>query len=293
MKDRLSEFPARRKLHPVTGQPNVYDVEMLEGEVYEEGTPFNTNSMLKDSTAEMLGLDHTATPNQAFEKLALLKSNYGISSTAGNTLTKSVAMLNFQKENNPIFSVKFDNANTRVSNADVLKLDVNSTGATEIRVDGQPLSTTQKYWLKGTQTFQFDGTYYHWINGNSYSNLPFEAYTVPATGQAGWTGSWSVEKYKTHEGIRVKSTLFFTVAASSSAGAGLAVTAKLPSKADISKPFCVITEIGVVGSNTPKNYGPNASLISTGIDVTTGYTVQTAVTNARFCYTASADYIEL
>lgn len=43
--NRDSDHPTRRKLTPVEGQENVYDVSREEGTVRTEGTPWNSNTM--------------------------------------------------------------------------------------------------------------------------------------------------------------------------------------------------------------------------------------------------------
>ena len=72
MQDRSVEFPGRRKMtDAVTGDVYYFDVELAEGEVTEPGTPYDTASVLADETAEALGLSSAATPNDAFEAIAV------------------------------------------------------------------------------------------------------------------------------------------------------------------------------------------------------------------------------
>nr|DAP57743.1 MAG TPA: hypothetical protein [Caudoviricetes sp.] len=53
MKDRTPKFPGRVKLDPVAGQTNIYDMTRAD-EPDDTGTPFNTRTMLQDSTARFL-----------------------------------------------------------------------------------------------------------------------------------------------------------------------------------------------------------------------------------------------
>ena len=53
MKDRTSKHPGRVKLDPVAGQTNTYDMTRAD-EPDDTGTPFNTRTMLQDSTARFL-----------------------------------------------------------------------------------------------------------------------------------------------------------------------------------------------------------------------------------------------
>lgn len=71
MQDRLSTYPGRIKLTPVVGQENVYDVERMD-EPSQLGTELKTETLLSDATAELLGLDNTATPNTAFAQIKSL-----------------------------------------------------------------------------------------------------------------------------------------------------------------------------------------------------------------------------
>lgn len=68
MQDRVSQYPGRVKLTPVSGQENVYDMEWADGATVV-GTALNKANLLTDSTATALGLTSSATPNTAFSQL--------------------------------------------------------------------------------------------------------------------------------------------------------------------------------------------------------------------------------
>lgn len=68
MKDRVSTYPGRVRLTPVSGQENVYDLERAD-QPTETGTPLNKANLLSDEVAEFLDLPNTATPNDAFRAL--------------------------------------------------------------------------------------------------------------------------------------------------------------------------------------------------------------------------------
>lgn len=55
MKDRTPKFPGRVKLKPVAGQENIYDMTRAD-DPDDTGTPFNTRTMLQDSTGRFLRL---------------------------------------------------------------------------------------------------------------------------------------------------------------------------------------------------------------------------------------------
>lgn len=52
--DRLTEYPKRRRLTEVEGQPNVFDVDREEGTISDEGDAFNSTNMngLEDRISE-------------------------------------------------------------------------------------------------------------------------------------------------------------------------------------------------------------------------------------------------
>lgn len=90
MQDRVSLYPGRVKLIPVTGQENTYDMVRAD-EPTQEGTPLNADSLLKVATAALYGLDATAVPDDV---LALIKpmidSNYSELSSLANSKAKIV-----------------------------------------------------------------------------------------------------------------------------------------------------------------------------------------------------------
>lgn len=81
MQDRVSQYPGRVKLTPVSGQENVYDMEWADGATVA-GTPLNKANLLTDSTASRFGLSSSATVNQVFGKL------YNAAIVSGSTVKK-------------------------------------------------------------------------------------------------------------------------------------------------------------------------------------------------------------
>ena len=80
MNDRVSLYPGRVTLTPVAGQANTYDMARAD-QPTQEGTPLNKASLLQDVVCDILGLDYTATPNDALMSLALPSGKYAISVT--------------------------------------------------------------------------------------------------------------------------------------------------------------------------------------------------------------------
>lgn len=80
MQDRVSLYPGRVKLEPVAGQANTYDLTRAD-QPTQEGTPLNKASLLTDGVCEILGLDHNATPNDAFLAICLPSGKYAVSVT--------------------------------------------------------------------------------------------------------------------------------------------------------------------------------------------------------------------
>ena len=69
MQDRVSQYPGRIKLTPVSGQENVYDMEWADGATVE-GTALNKANLLSDSTAALYGLDSDAVPDDVLSLVA-------------------------------------------------------------------------------------------------------------------------------------------------------------------------------------------------------------------------------
>lgn len=89
MQDRVSQYPGRIKLVPVSGQENVYDMEWADGATVE-GTPLNKANLLTDATATAIGLNSSATPNTAINQLNSLinsKTN-SVNTSLTNRLNK-------------------------------------------------------------------------------------------------------------------------------------------------------------------------------------------------------------
>lgn len=80
MQDRVSLHPGRVKLTPVAGEANTFDLVRAD-QPTQEGTPLNKATLLKDTTAAILGLPKTAVPDDAFLALALPAGKYAISVT--------------------------------------------------------------------------------------------------------------------------------------------------------------------------------------------------------------------
>lgn len=68
MQDRVSLYPGRVKLTPVAGQANTYDLTRAD-QPTQEGDPLNKNTLLKDSTAALFGLDSDAVPDSILAKI--------------------------------------------------------------------------------------------------------------------------------------------------------------------------------------------------------------------------------
>ena len=69
MRDRVSLYPGRWKLNPVSGQSDVYDFERADGATVV-GTALNRNSLLSETVQNKLGLDDDSTPSDALNELA-------------------------------------------------------------------------------------------------------------------------------------------------------------------------------------------------------------------------------
>ena len=68
MDDRLPTYPGRVKLSPVSGAENTYDMVRSDAPT-QEGTPLNKSTLLADSTALLMELPPSATPNDMMAAL--------------------------------------------------------------------------------------------------------------------------------------------------------------------------------------------------------------------------------
>lgn len=68
MEDRVSLYPGRVKLIPVSGQTDVYDMVRAD-EPTQDGTALNKANLLTDVTAALFGLGTDAVPNDVLVKI--------------------------------------------------------------------------------------------------------------------------------------------------------------------------------------------------------------------------------
>lgn len=66
MTDRNVQFPNRFEIVPVPGTTNIFDVNPAPGTVYENGTFWNKQNVLKDATAALYGKGPAAVPDEIF-----------------------------------------------------------------------------------------------------------------------------------------------------------------------------------------------------------------------------------
>lgn len=95
MKDRVVQYPSRYQLVQVAGTTDTYDLVPVPGTVTEEGTPLNKASLLKDTTAALVGLGTSALPDEALRAAALKTKGKLIQSyTVAGTYTWTAPDLN-------------------------------------------------------------------------------------------------------------------------------------------------------------------------------------------------------
>jgi hypothetical protein len=80
------------KLTPVSGQTNVYDLTRADSPT-QEGTPLSKANLLSDETATALGLDTSATVNDAFDLLAKRTIDIAHGGTGATTARDGLANL--------------------------------------------------------------------------------------------------------------------------------------------------------------------------------------------------------
>lgn len=76
MQDRVSLYPGRVKLTPVSGQENTYDMVRAD-EPTQEGDPLSKATFLKDATAALFGLGTDAVPDDALYVLSRFHKGLG------------------------------------------------------------------------------------------------------------------------------------------------------------------------------------------------------------------------
>lgn len=133
-----------------------------------------TMSSLAEDVAEEINeisdnaTNAVTTANQAYSNVnaALTRAtcHYGTCSTEAATVAKEVILNGFELYTGAQVSVKFINANTATNPT----LNVNSTGAKNIRVNNANITSTYYWAANNTVTFVYDGTY--WVMADSTAN---------------------------------------------------------------------------------------------------------------------------
>lgn len=139
---------------------------------------------------------------------------YGTCSTAAATAAKTVSLTNFVLETGASVRIKFSNANS----ASTPTLNVNSTGAKNIRWNNANLPSTQYWTANQVIDFVYDGSYWQMIgaakdNNTNYYHTPSYTSTVSETSTG---GSSSNIKIATGTGV---SNMYIPVATASAPGA--------------------------------------------------------------------------
>lgn len=85
MKDRSSRYPGRVKLIPVEGQPDVFDMQLVD-EPIEVGTPLNTETLLNDAAVTAIDVynSHFDNPVMTEDELNKLTVSDGFEILANN-----------------------------------------------------------------------------------------------------------------------------------------------------------------------------------------------------------------
>lgn len=152
--DRLTEYPKRRRLTEVEGQPNVFDVDREEGTISDEGTAFNSTNMnsLEDRISE--AFDSIETKINTARAGVQLYSSSGSNGTI--TLSDNVSNYDYleiyykeeQAESfhcikvTPTFKPKWQAMDIRYSSG-----------------DGYMVFNVKKFTITGTTITQSDGKY--------------------------------------------------------------------------------------------------------------------------------------
>ena len=91
MQDRVSQYPGRVKLTPVSGQENVYDMEWADQPVVE-GTPLNKETLLSAETEATFGLGTDKTVDEILRSCTRVEiGNYSGTGTYGSENKNSLS----------------------------------------------------------------------------------------------------------------------------------------------------------------------------------------------------------
>ena len=107
MKDRITQYPHRYQLVPVSGQSDTYDIIAKPGTVTEVGTPLNKATLFSDETAALYGLTGGDAVVDMALKLASSATYRGKYSmlTGSAEITGAVGYLSFSGEERDDLSV--------------------------------------------------------------------------------------------------------------------------------------------------------------------------------------------
>lgn len=159
--DRLTEYPKRRRLTEVEGQPNVFDVDREEGTISDEGTAFNSTNMnsLEDRISEAFDSIETKI-NTAREGVQLYSSNgsNGTITLSDNVSNYDYLEIYYKEEQaesfhcikvTPTFKPKWQAMDIRYSS------------------DGYMVFNVKKFTITGTTITQSDGRYANFPKGGA------------------------------------------------------------------------------------------------------------------------------
>lgn len=171
MQDRVSLYPGRVKLAPVSGQENTYDMVRADSPT-QEGTPLNKDSLLKDDTAALYGLGSDAVPDDVFSIIKSLidtnaegiangvKIETGYYVGTGKTGSGNENVLTFSF--NPKFAFVF-------GGAQMLSFSTNNIGAMSDYTYGSLVGNKASWWSNGTSNGSYADLYQLNKSGVTYS----------------------------------------------------------------------------------------------------------------------------
>lgn len=206
----------------------------------EEGKVLSSNDFTDALKDKLDAIDGTATSlvtprtidGVAFDGSSAI-THYGVCETAAGTATKTVPCTGFSLVTGATVIVLFSNTNT--ASVSSLAMDVNGTGATEIRRHGAELPNTSALSAGCTYEFVFDGTYWQLVGDiDNNSETP--------TGVTGVKGS-SESTYRTGN------------VSLSAANVGAAASSHTHSMSDITSGVLAVAQ----GGTGTSGYGSTAS----------------------------------
>ena len=174
MQDRVSLYPGRVTLAPVSGQANTYDMVRADSPT-QEGTPLNKASLLKDTTAAMFGLGTDAVPDDVLDWLGAYNQYWWSLTTPAvygytEVRTPDARWMDYTQTLYCSKSISIDQSNGAISLVDPVRKQT-GTSQNDVGVFRSYLISNAPIYISG-----IDNSIFLVPSGISNSQLPIEVF---------------------------------------------------------------------------------------------------------------------